>query len=248
MIRLYINERLEKGLLITLNNNSSHYISNVMRCKNGDEISVFNGGDGEFLATITDSNKKYTIILVKENTKPQNNLPDIWLISALLRNSKTEFVTEKASELGVAKMLPVLTKYTVANKINETRLQAIATEAAEQCERLDIMQINSLQSLERVLGDWDETRKIIYGDETGKSQNANELLPSLTKDKYAVLIGPEGGFAPQELAILQQLPFCFGICLGPRIMRADTATIAALTLVQHYLGDWNEKPKFMKEK
>ncbi|MEI6730719.1 MAG: RsmE family RNA methyltransferase, partial [Pseudomonadota bacterium] len=155
-----------------------------------------------------------------------------------------EFIVEKAGELGVSRIVPVLTKFSVVDKVNIPRLQNIAVEAAEQCERMDIALIEEITPLQKLLSNWDQNRKIIYGDESGASGNAKDLLPSLPQGKYAVLIGPEGGFASDELELLRKLPYTLGMCMGPRIMRADTATVAALTLLQAWTGDWQNKPAF----
>ena len=242
--RIYTNQTLAINAEVGLNEKQSHYLSGVLRQKLDDKLLLFNGKDGEWLARIVEISKKSVIVALEKLVREQKNSPDIWLISAPLKNSKTEFVLEKSTELGISKFCPVKTNFTIVDKINAERLRLIAIEASEQCERLDIPEILPITSLEKLLGSWDKTRQIIYGDESGASENAKELLPKLTKGSYAVLIGAEGGFSNKELEILRMLPFATGISMGARIMRADTATIAALTLVQAWVGDWEDKPAF----
>ena len=248
MVRIYIPlARLQHDNVVETDAKQAHYLAHVMRLKQGDLVTLFNGKDGEWLAEITLVHKKFLSLVVQKQLRIQHSVPDITLVTSLLRNSKTELIVEKATELGVAAILPVTTRYTVASKINEERLNAIAIEAAEQCERLDVPLLHPLTPLEKLLGSWDKESLLLYGDESGKGGNAKEVLPALTAKKYAVLIGPEGGFAPEELDILRTLPFTKAICMGGRILRADTASIAALALVQSYLGDWEAKPDFRRQ-
>ena len=245
--RIYVEQELLLDAEVSLNEKQSHYLSGVLRQKLDDNLLLFNGKDGEFLARIVEIRKKFVIVVIEKLIRKQKKSSDIWLISAPLKNSKTEFVLEKAAELGVSRFCPVTTNFTIVDKINSERLRLIAIEASEQCERLDIPEISPINSLEKLLGSWDKTRQIIYGDESGTSENAKAILPKLARGSYAVLIGPEGGFSSKELEILRILPFATGISMGARIMRADTATIAALTLVQAWVGDWEDKPAFRVE-
>lgn len=242
--RLYINQPLAKGVDVVADEKQAHYLTNVMRLKPGDEICLFNGHDGEWLAKVVSVNKKSVAVSPEKKLKPQIQSPDLWLIAAPLRAGKTEYVMEKATELGISRLLPVSTQFTVAKSVNPNRLTAIAVEASEQCERMDIPVIEPLVPFTKLLGNWDKERKIIYGDESGAGKQPKEIFPHLASGKYAALIGPEGGFSPTELDILKALPFTLGMCMGPRIMRADTAAIAAITLIQSWLGDWDSKPAF----
>jgi 16S rRNA (uracil1498-N3)-methyltransferase len=245
--RLYIDTPLSMGMDIVLEDKQAHYLAQVLRLSVGDAISVFNGKDGEYIATLTAVSKKQVSATLTVFLAPQTSCPDIWLLSAPLKHGKTEFVIEKATELGIAACMPVLTRFTVVHRTNTERLQTIAVEAAEQCERLDIPTIHALQPLETLLATWDKERILIYADESGASDNAADILPTIIHKKLAVLIGPEGGFSPEELALLRNLPYAKGMCMGARILRADTATIAALTLIQSYLGDWSHKPAFRSQ-
>jgi 16S rRNA (uracil1498-N3)-methyltransferase len=237
-------QALAENGTVTLDDKRSHYLAKVLRCKEGDSVALFNGQHGEWLAVIDAIGKKEITLGIRKQLRPQISSPDLWLLCAPLKNSKTEWVVEKATELGVQRISCVTTQFTVVDRINETRLTAIGTEAAEQCERMDVPVIDSLVSLTKLLGSWPKERTLIYGDESGLAAQANEVLGTLPHGSYAVLIGPEGGFSATELDLLRSLPAARGMCMGPRILRADTAAIAALTLLQAWVGDWQNKPAF----
>jgi 16S rRNA (uracil1498-N3)-methyltransferase len=207
-------------------------------------IVVFNGTDGEWLAKISSSNKKHVTLTLEKQQRPQSASPDLWLLAAPLKNGRTETTIEQATELGISRFIPVATQFTVIDRINRNRLESIAIEAAEQSERMDIPHIEPLTSLSSLLTGWSPERRIIYGDESGAGKEPGELFPSLAHGKYAVLIGPEGGFSTSELAQLREIDYASGMCMGPRILRAGTAAIAALAIVQSWLGDWENKPAF----
>lgn len=242
--RLYVAAPLSKGIQIGLDEKQSHYIAHVMRYGEGNYISLFNGKDGEWRAEIESIVKKKVSLRLLSESKPQRASPDLWLLAAPLRSGKTEFVIEKATELGISRFIPIFTQFTVVTSVNQGRLNTTAIEAAQQCERMDIPVIDSLIALPKLLDVWDKGRTIVYGDESGAGKEAKELLPCLSGGKYAVLIGPEGGFAWEELELLRSLDFTSGVSMGPRILRADTAAIAAVTLMQSWLGDWADKPAF----
>jgi 16S rRNA (uracil1498-N3)-methyltransferase len=243
--RLYVTEPLVTGAQVALGDKQAHYLLQVLRHKPGDPVALFNGRDGEWQGALQSAGKKNAVLAVEKLLRPQAQASDLWLLCAPLKGGKTEWVVEKATELGVARICPVLTRFTVADRINDTRLGAIAVEAAEQCERLDVPAIDALVPLETLLGRWDAARRLIYGDESGMGgSNARDMLPGMGMSSMAVLIGPEGGFSASELELLRSLPYVSGMCLGPRVLRADTAAIAALTLVQAFCGDWDGKPAF----
>ncbi|MEI7668791.1 MAG: 16S rRNA (uracil(1498)-N(3))-methyltransferase [Pseudomonadota bacterium] len=244
--RIYVNSPLIEQNYLPTDEKQAHYLATVLRLKIGDKSCVFNGKDGEFIAEITEIHKKSITIFLKEQSSEQRNSPDLWLLSAPLKNSKAEFIVEKATELGISCYIPVKTRYSIVSSVNEDKLVIAAIEASEQCERLDIPEIKPIIPLMKLLSEWDNERIIIYGDESGKGEPANIALSKLKRGKYAVLIGPEGGFSEEELILLESLPFAVAISMGERIMRADTATIAALALVQSHLGDWENKPKFRR--
>lgn len=243
-IRLYITNDLQDGELATLSPDQSHYLTRVMRMKEGQNILVFNGRDGEYLAEIISANKNNCTINLINKTKEQKQSPDIWLCFAPVKNAPLNFVIQKATELGASALWPVITKNTVVSRVNTERLKANAIEAAEQSRRLDVPEIFEPEKFKQLLSNWPEDRKIIFCDESGNGQPAKEALASLKKGKYAIFIGPEGGFSREEFEIIISKHYIIPICMGPRILRADTAAIAALTCVQNFLGDWDEKPKF----
>lgn len=244
-IRLFTTAALQISTTVELSKDQAHYLVNVMRRKDGDAVLVFNGIDGEWLAHIVSSGKKHCVLALQEQTRLQILQPDIWLCFAPVKNSPINNIIQKATELGVNLMQPVITQHTVVTKVNTERFGAIAIEAAEQSERITVPQINESIALNKMLSNWDEQRKLILCDESGGGVPMVEALSSLKKgDKYAVLIGPEGGFSNSEFAILRNQPYIIPVSMGPRILRADTAAIVALAGVFSILGDWNEKPNF----
>lgn len=242
-IRLFINYPLEQGVISELTSKQAHYLKNVMRQKLSDLLYVFNGNDGEFEAEIKSLDKNSSYIEIKELTREMRGEPDISLIFAPIKHGKIDFLVQKATELGVSELIPVFTERTVIKRINEERMASNAIEAAEQCERLTIPKIHSISKLEKVLGHWNKERKILVCDETGNGKSIKEVL-SENSDIKAVIIGPEGGFTRAELDMMYKLPYVIPAGMGPRIMRADTAAIAALTCWQEHLGDWNIPPSF----
>lgn len=242
--RLYVTQPLAAESEVTLEDKQAHYLLHVLRYKVGNTVALFNGQDGEWLAQLSTASKKSATLSVEKILRPQMPSADLWLLYAPLKGGRNEWVIEKATELGVARICPVLTQFTIADRINETKFTAIAIEAAEQCERLTLSQIMPLMPLTQLLAEWPKERGLIYGDESGAAANAKDLLPTLKNASYGVLIGPEGGFSEAELALLRSLPYVSGMCLGPRVLRADTAAVAALALVQAFCGDWEGKPAF----
>lgn len=243
-IRLYVPQPFLAGSRLSLSENQSHYVANVMRCKEGDRLAVFNGQDGEWLAEIVVIAKKSVTLGLVEQRAAQKNSPDLWLAFAPIKN-KTDLVVEKAIELGVSAILPVFTRYAVVRSINADKLAAHAIEAAEQCERHDVPRIEEFKDLAALLAAWPQDRTLLYGDESGSGESFKQLTKILPPGKYAVLIGPEGGFAPEEHELLKSFPLVTPFSMGPRILRADTAAVAALACVQAWLGDWEEKPRFL---
>jgi 16S rRNA (uracil1498-N3)-methyltransferase len=247
--RIFYADNIVQGAVIPLEQNHAHYLKNVMRRDVSDQLLIFNGNDGEWLVEISDITKKTCNVLALEQTRKPTQSPDVWLCSAPVKNAKPEYIVQKATELGISAFVPVITTRTVVNKVNEERLINSAIEAAEQCERLDVPEIHPLTKLEALLKDWPQNRKILLCDESGNGKTAKELLSHLLQgEAWAILIGPEGGFSPEEFALLREQPFVYAVSLGPRILRADTATIAALSCWQEHLGDWDIAPDFRQEK
>lgn len=253
-IRLHVRTPLELGSVVALEQKQAHYISHVMRRKEGDRILVFNGNDGEWLAEITQVKKKSLSLHVLERTRAPNPCPDCWLICAPLKSGHMEVMIEKASELGVSEIHTIKTRHLALKKINPERLCAIAVEAAEQSERLDAPPVHPMQEIAQFLADHPtdaahpDFRPIFYGDETGHASPFSDVISEYSSSRvptrWAVLVGPEGGFAELELTQLRKHPACIGVSLGPRILRADTASTTLLALTQSVFGDWSQKPAF----
>jgi len=235
-IRLYVDEALGPGQTVLLNRDQAHYLFGVMRQGDGAPVLLFNGRDGEFLAELRQTGKRSGELICGDQTRPLMMPPDLWLLFAPIKKARTDFIVEKAAEMGVARICPVQTEFTNSERIRRDRLQAHAVEAAEQCWGTFVPEVANLQKLDRVLSDWPTDRQILFCDETLAGTRAD--LTDAQPGKWAVLIGPEGGFSEPERERLNALPFLTKISLGPRVLRADTAAIAALTIWQTMLGDW----------
>ena len=235
-IRLFIDHPLAPRQAVPLAPAQAHYLSGVMRLGTGAEIAVFNGRDGEFAARIAQAGKRGGTLDVGQQTAPQRDPPDLWLLFAPIKKARTDFIVEKAAELGVARILPVQTDFTNSERIRQDRLQAHAIEAAEQCGGTFVPPVADLQPLARLLDGWDGARRILWADEA--MAGPAEALAGLPQGSWAILIGPEGGFSEAERSRLAASPFVDRISLGPRILRADTAAVAAIALWQAALGDW----------
>jgi 16S rRNA (uracil1498-N3)-methyltransferase len=225
--RLFVAASLAEGAEITATPAQAHYLGTVMRRGAGDPLRLFNGRDGEFAASIASLRRDQASFVVGTQCRPQAADPDLWLICALLKRDATDLVIQKATELGVAALLPVITDRTNASRVNESRLAAIAIEAAEQCERLTIPLIHPPRRLHEILADWPAERTLHAAVER---QVAPMLPPA--HGPAALLVGPEGGFTPAELDALRRCPFVNPVSLGPRILRAETACLAGLALLQ----------------
>jgi 16S rRNA (uracil1498-N3)-methyltransferase len=238
MIRLHVPDDLAAGADVIPAPDQGRYLVTVMRLAIGAEVLLFNGRDGEWRATLVEAGKRVCRLTVGARMRPQETGPDLDLVVALVKRNRLETIVEKAAELGARRVRLVTTRRTNADHTNLARLRAIATEAAEQTGRLDVPQIVAPEKLDRMLDGWDLARRLVFCDEGGGVPPALEALPALAAGPGAVLIGPEGGFAPEEGERLRALLFVTAVSLGPRILRADTAAISALTLWQAALGDW----------
>ena len=234
--RLYLDHPLSSGQIVPLSPDEANYLFAVMRLQAGTLISVFNGRDGEWDGAVHPQGKRGGHVEIVAQTGPQLSPPDLWLLFAPIKKARTDFIVEKATELGVAKIQPVLTDYTNGERFNVDKQIAHAREAAEQCGGTYIPEVTAPVKLAALLKDWDSSRPLWFCDETLLGQG-NTHLSNVTKG--AVLIGPEGGFSPAERDLLRSLPFATPIALGPRILRAETAAVAALTLWQATHGDWD---------
>ena len=237
-IRLYVNDDLAAGGAVAPSPEQARYLIQVMRLGAGDEVLLFNGRDGEWRAAITEVSKRGCILALNAQIRPQAHGPDLHLIVALVKRARLETIVEKAAELGARRVLLVTTERTNADHTNVQRLTAIATEAAEQTGRLDVPLVLAPVKLTALLADWDLGRGLMFCDEAGDAQPAQTALTGRAQGPWAVLIGPEGGFSPAERDRIRSLPSVLPVGLGPRILRADTAAISALTLWQSVLGDW----------
>lgn len=235
-VRLYLDHPLAPGQPQALTLAQSHYLFGVMRLAVGDGLTVFNGHQGAWQARVLRDDRRKGVLSVEEQTAPQTMPPDLWLLFAPLKKARTDFIVEKAVEMGVARILPVQTDFTNAERVRQDKLQAHAVEAAEQCGATYLPPVDDLARLDRVLGDWPADRHLMFCDEA--RLGAATCLRDAPKGPWAILIGPEGGFSPPERARLAAHPQSCPVSLGPRILRADTAAVAALTLWQSALGDW----------
>ena len=235
-IRLFVDHTLGEAQSVPLNKDQAHYIFSVMRKSIGETILIFDGNNGEWEASIEEISKKSGVLLCIKQTKPQIMPPDLWLFFSPLKKVRTDFIVEKATELGVAKIIPVQTEHTNADRVNLSRLSAHAIEAAEQCGGTYIPKIEELQKINEMLENFPLDRRLLFCDEKLQASEVN--LENLKKGKWAILVGPEGGFSEIERNYLKGLKFTFSISLGPRILRADTAAVTAISLWQNYLGDW----------
>jgi 16S rRNA (uracil1498-N3)-methyltransferase len=250
MIRLFVPEALAPGVHVEPSEEQRRYLLAVMRLQLGDELLLFNGRDGEWLFKVSGVSKRGCRLTAERPVRPQSLGPDLDLVVALVKRNRLETIVEKATELGARRIRLLITRRTQADHTNVSRLQAIATEAAEQTGRLDVPEVLEPVKLEKLLDDWGAGRRLMFcdeagddpdaewGGEAGRARPALEALGGQAPGPWAVLIGPEGGFAPEERARLRGLDAVTAVTLGPRILRADTAAISALTLWQAALGDW----------
>lgn len=236
--RLFVKSPLRAGAEIALEADQAHYLMNVLRLGQGDSLLVFNGTDGEWCATLSAAGKKKAQIVVEHQTRAQETGPDLVYLFAPLKRARLDYLAQKATELGASVLQPVITHRTVAERVKLDRLRANAIEAAEQCGILRVPEVREPKKLSKVLDDWDEGRLLVFADEAAATASPLEALAAKATGPAAVLVGPEGGFEPEERAAILAKPFVLPISLGPRVMRADTAAVAALALVNAALGDW----------
>lgn len=237
-VRLFVDAPLSGDAAIACTPDQANYLVNVLRLGAGAEILVFNGRDGEWRARITEAAKRRCTLACRALTRPQIDGPDVHYVFAPLKHARLDYMVQKATELGVAHLQPVLTRRTIAARVNLERMRANAIEAAEQCGVLRVPSVGEPVKLEALLADWDPSRRLIFCDEGADIASPIDALSGIEPGPLAVLIGPEGGFDAAERRLLRDKPFTTAISLGPRIMRADTAAVAALALVNATLGDW----------
>lgn len=235
-IRLFVDHPLGEGQTIPLSRDQAHYLFGVMRLAVGAHLLVFDGKTGEWLARVVETGKRGGSLICDEQTRPLQMPPDLWLLFAPIKKARTDFIVEKAAEMGAARICPVQTEFTNAERIRRDRLQAHAIEAAEQCGGTYVPEVAEMVRLDHLLADWPEDRRLMFCDESLAGPSV--LSEAGRGGKWAILIGPEGGFSDAERKRIAALPQAAAVSLGPRILRADTAAVAAMTLWQLTLGDW----------
>ena len=229
VIRLYCNQKLSLNNIIVLNKTDTHYLKNVMRCKKNDQINLFNENDQEFYSKILEIKKYETILEIFELSTNTEIINDIFLIFSLVKKNKMDFIIQKATELGVRKIFPILTERSSIRDINPSRMVAIAKEASEQSNRISIPEISNLMTIQELLEQWDKKRSILYADEILKINKNLTILNRKNFVKSSLLIGPEGGFSSEENNMLKTYKFVFPISFGKTILRSDTAAIVGLS-------------------
>jgi 16S rRNA (uracil1498-N3)-methyltransferase len=236
--RLFVDAALSSGATIALAREQTNYLGNVLRLSAGDTILVFNGRDGEWQASIG-GKKRLDQLTVVAQTRPQDHLPDLTYVFAPLKHARLDYMVQKAVEMGAGRLQPVLTRFTQVSRVNLERMRANVVEAAEQCGILSLAAVEEPMPLDRFLARRQAERLLVFCDEAAEVSDPVETLKAASPDQgLDVLIGPEGGFAEEERALLLRQERALRISLGPRILRADTAGVAALALVQAVLGDW----------
>lgn len=237
-VRLFVEADLGAGARVALAPEQAHYLLTVMRLGPGDRVAAFNGRDGEWICAVEPAGKRAGALVAEAPGQPQRRPPDLTLLFAPIKKARTDFIVEKAAELGVARIQPVFTRLTNAERLNPGRLRAHAVEAAEQCGETYVPEVAEPVRLEAALDAWDPARRLMFCDETRDAAPAAEALAGAEPGPWAILIGPEGGFAAEEAARLRAMAGVLRVTLGPRVLRADTAAVAAIALWQAALGDW----------
>jgi len=241
--RLFVDEALGDGLLLTLDAAQANYLGNVLRLGAGSEIKLFDDRTGEWLARVEEAGKRRLSVRIEGHLRAREQVPDLWLAFAPIKRGRIDWLVEKATELGAARLVPVVTRRTVVERLNLDRLRAHAIEAAEQCERTALPELAEPQKLDALLRGWPAGRALHFADEAGGEPLAEAAGPG----PAAILIGPEGGFTDEERSAILKLAEARPVSLGPRILRADTAAIAALAIWMSKAGDWSSSPRFRGE-
>lgn len=240
--RLFVDAPLGAGGEAVLSDNQAHYLRHVLRRGEGDPVLLFNGRDGEWRGRIVALGKSRAAVAVEIQTRRQEAEPDLWLLFAPIKRGPVDLVVEKATELGVAALVPVVTRRTVVGRVNTERLRAIAMESAEQCHRLNVPEVREPRPLAQVLDAWPDGRRLLLCDETGQGRPVAQALAGFDdaarKAPWAILVGPEGGFDPAELDAIKKRTIVTPVTLGRRLLRAETAAMAALACWQALVGDW----------
>jgi 16S rRNA (uracil1498-N3)-methyltransferase len=239
LTRLYVEEHLTPGTVIALPEAQTHFLAHVLRAKTGDGVHLFNGRDGEWRAVVQDISKRAVTLRVEAQTRAQAGVPDLWLFLAPIKKTPLDYIVQKATELGVARIQPVITRRTIVERVNLDRMRANAVEAAEQSGRLSVPEIAEPIDLAKLIPQLNAARRVMFCDEAGDAPSAVAALAMIGPAPWAILTGPEGGFDPAERELLRRQSFVVPVSLGPRIMRADTAALAAIAVWQSTVGDWH---------
>jgi 16S rRNA (uracil1498-N3)-methyltransferase len=241
LTRLYVDAPLTAGGALPLGESQSHFLTSVLRAKVGNGVHLFNGRDGEWRALVQDIAKRAVTLKIEAQTRRQEGVPDLWLLLAPVKKTPLDYIVQKATELGVARIQPVITRRTIVERVNLDRMRANAIEAAEQSGRLTVPEIAEPCDLAKLIPAWNIERKLMFCDEVRDAPPAVDALAKMQRAPapWSILTGPEGGFDPAEREMLRRLSFVVPVSLGPRVMRADTAALAAITIWQSTLGDWS---------
>ncbi len=234
---LFVDQALGDGMTLTLEGPPANYLANVLRLGPGAEVKLLDDRSGEWLAEIAEAGRKRVGLTVTRHLRPRETVPDLWLLFAPIKRGRIDWLVEKATELGVARLVPILTRRTIVDRLNLDRLRAHAVEAAEQCERTALPELAEPRKLDAALKDWPNDRILYFADEAGGAP----LVEAAAPGPAAILIGPEGGFTEEERESIRALPQTRPMSLGPRILRADTAALAAVSLWMGKAGDWGEE-------
>ncbi|MEO0938978.1 MAG: 16S rRNA (uracil(1498)-N(3))-methyltransferase [Pseudomonadota bacterium] len=241
-VRLFVDHPLGEGQQVALSREQAHYLFGVMRLGPGAAVALFNGRDGEWQAEVAEAGKRGGTLVARAQSKPLMMPPDLWLLFAPIKKARTDFIVEKAAEMGARRIVPVITEYTQSARVAQDRLQAHAVEAAEQCGGTFVPEVAEAVRLDRLMAGWDAGRMIMFCDETCAGTDGPPLLMQFQNKPlgpWAILIGPEGGFSDRDRRCVNQNEGqVLTVPLGPRILRADTAAVAAMTMWQSVLGDW----------
>ena len=232
--RLYVEQALSEGASLTLDGPPANYLGNVLRLGPGAQVKLFDDRTGEWLAEIVEASRKRVSLTLVSHLREREQVPDLWLLFAPIKRGRIDWLVEKATELGAARLVPVLTRRTVVDRLNPDRLRAHAIEAAEQCERTALPELAEPVKLETLIRQWPENRALYFADEAGGEPLAAAAAPG----PAALLVGPEGGFTDEERAAIRGVPQAKRVSLGPRILRAETAALAALSIWMAAVGDW----------
>ncbi|MBW8744508.1 MAG: 16S rRNA (uracil(1498)-N(3))-methyltransferase [Sphingomonas sp.] len=232
--RLFVDQGLNEGATLTLDGAQAHYLGNVMRLKTGDPVRLFDNRTGEWIAEVADAGKRNVMLRLTAKLRAREDVPDLWLLFAPIKKGPIDWLIEKATELGAARLQPVITHRTIVDRLNLDRLRANMIEAAEQCDRTALPELREPIKLPSLLKGWEESRMLLFADETG----GLPIAEIARAGPSAILVGPEGGFTPDERATIRATPGATAISLGPRILRAETAAAAAISAWMSAAGDW----------